>query len=261
MSQTSYSTELGKSIAGGFAEQLSNEVQTRIVPAAGASVGYGLAVESLAGGDYRIKPYVGGKVSGVVARDLNNDDQDGEYEALSEVPVLTNGSIWVKVDDDVTPSSAVFVRKAVEAEVFTVTWDADFVTGNTINGSVGGEAIAAVPFDTNHSTTLTNLATAIQNLANVATATVTGARQITITGATAGVSLSPTTNFTVTGGASQAVDTPANVTGPTASATLGIFRADADDVGNGATAVALTSAKFLTTASAGGLAALRVNLP
>lgn len=261
MSQTTYSDSLTPSIAGGIAEQLSNEIVTRMVPDNGDAVGYGLAVEYESSGDAMVKPYVGGKVTGVVVRDLGNDDEDGEYEELEEVPVLTNGVIWVHVDDDVTPSDAVFVRSAVEAEVFTVSFDIDFVASNVINGNVDGEAIAPVTFATDQATTIALLAAAIQALTNVVTATVTDTKEITVTGATAGAALAATSAFTATLGVSQPVDTIAVVTGPTASGVLGTFRADADDVGNGATAIALTSSKFLTSASAGGLAALRVNLP
>lgn len=262
MSQQSYSLDLTQSIAGGIAQGLSNEVQTRKIPSGGDSVGYGLAVEFKTGGDDHVKPYVGGKVSGVIVRDLASEVSDGLYAEPSEVPVLTNGVIWVPVDGDVTPSDPVFVRSAIEPEVFTVTWDGDFVVGNLVSANVGGVSVESLlHFDTDQATTIANVAAAIALLSNVATAVVTGAREITITGAEDSVALAATSAFGVSLGASQASDTIAVVTGPTSGADLGAFRADDDDVGNGATAVALTSANFMTSASAGGLAALRINLP
>lgn len=88
----------------------------------------------------------------------------------------------------------------------TLNFSADFVAGNTINLLINGVAITAVPFNTNHATTLADLASAISAHAAVATATVTGARQITVPGLTVGTQL-VFTGILVTGGASQAVGT------------------------------------------------------
>ena len=85
-----------------------------------------------------------------------------------------------------------------------VIWNADFVTGNTINGKVNGVSIAPVPFNTDQATTAADLATAIQALPDVTSAVVDPLdatdRTILVTGDT--ISLS---NFIVTGGASQAI--------------------------------------------------------
>lgn len=59
-------------------------------------------------------------------------------------------------------------------------FDADFVTGNTIDLKVNGVAIAQVPFDTDQATTKANLITAIDNLDNIL-AEDGGARAIDIT--------------------------------------------------------------------------------
>lgn len=79
-------------------------------------------------------------------------------------------------------------------------FDADFVTSNVIDLDVNGVAITSVPFNTNHATTLADLAAEIDGLDDI-TATVTGAREITVVGANIAVVLE---NIAVTGGASQA---------------------------------------------------------
>lgn len=91
-------------------------------------------------------------------------------------------------------------------ETFTITFNADFVTGNVINGTFDGDLMDAVAFDTNHTTTLENLAAEIQTLASIFKATVTGARQITCIGLDTGEDIT-LVGPTVTGGASQAVAT------------------------------------------------------
>lgn len=97
------------------------------------------------------------------------------------------------------------------AKVDTLTFNIDFVTGNTINYRINGVAQTPVNFNTDHATTLTNLATAIQAHALIATATVTGPRQITVTAQTPGIPFT-ISEVLVTGGASQPVATIANVT-------------------------------------------------
>ncbi|NIQ92440.1 MAG: hypothetical protein GWN93_27045 [Deltaproteobacteria bacterium] len=85
-----------------------------------------------------------------------------------------------------------------------LTFDADFVTGNAINGKIAGSAITPVPFNTTHAQTLSDLAAEIQSDALITTAAVTGAREITVTSAAAG-SPGPLSDFVVTGGATQPV--------------------------------------------------------
>lgn len=59
-------------------------------------------------------------------------------------------------------------------------FDADFVNGNVIDLDIDGEAIASVPFNADQATTMSDLAVAIQAKDQIASATVTGAREITI---------------------------------------------------------------------------------
>lgn len=92
------------------------------------------------------------------------------------------------------------------AEVTELNFNIDFEASNVINATIQDVAIASVPFDTDHSTTLANLAAAIQASDFVATASVTGAREITVTAQTAGVPVN-LDNVVVTGGTNQAVAT------------------------------------------------------
>lgn len=87
-----------------------------------------------------------------------------------------------------------------------ILFNADFVTGNQIAGSVNAQAWATVAFDTDQATTIEALADEISKLPGILKALVTGAREITVTGAHGGVDL-VFVGPTVTGGASQAVAT------------------------------------------------------
>lgn len=90
------------------------------------------------------------------------------------------------------------------SEVITLTLNADLITGNKVNGSINGEAITEVDFDTDHATTMTALAAAIAALDGV-TASVTAARVITVVVANQdGLA----EDFLVTAGVSQATITP-----------------------------------------------------
>ncbi len=93
--------------------------------------------------------------------------------------------------------------KQLVPHIQTLTLDADIVTANTVDLKVDAVSIAQVTFTTDHDTTMGLLAQAIQDLSSVETATVTGAREITVTGSTPGA-LIPITDVLIAGGASQA---------------------------------------------------------
>lgn len=101
------------------------------------------------------------------------------------------------------------------AQVQTITFSADLITSNVINGSVDGTALSATTFATDHATTMAAIATKIAATAGVSTATVGGSgnRVITVTAQSAGVPFT-LSGFAVTLGASQAtvaiVETVAN---------------------------------------------------
>lgn len=92
-------------------------------------------------------------------------------------------------------------------DVAALLFDADFVTSNSIIITVNGVATAAVPFNTDHDTTVDDVAAAILALTAVTSVTLTDAtnnREFTIE--TKGVTI--TVSEAVTGGASQATGTP-----------------------------------------------------
>lgn len=90
-----------------------------------------------------------------------------------------------------------------EAHVFTIDFDADFVTGNSIDLTIDGIPVATTAFSSDQATTIAALAANIQLHPNVATATVTDTRQVTVTASILDVLL-VVTALAVTGGASQA---------------------------------------------------------
>lgn len=101
-----------------------------------------------------------------------------------------------------------------EAHVLTIDFDIDFVTANLIDLTIDGIPVTQTPFDTNQTTTINNLAANILAHTSVATATVTGARQITVTSSILDVLL-VITALAVTGGASQAVGVVTTLIDPT----------------------------------------------
>jgi len=105
----------------------------------------------------------------------------------------------------------VALRDTAVAMVQTLTFDGDLVTSSTVSGTVGGTAITPVAFTTNHNTTMTALAAAIQASSLVATATVTGPREITVTAQTAGLPCT-LSSFVSTGGATNPTATIATTT-------------------------------------------------
>lgn len=263
MAQLTYPASMTTGASGDIGEIDSGNIVTRFVADGESDISFGRAVETdAAGGDSNCKLYEGGKLVGVAIRDRAKSDKTDGYVGPVELPVMSSGTVWVEVDSDVATDDDVYVRESVEPEVFTVTWDGDFVASNKINGTVGGLDIAEVTFTSDQATTIAAVAAAIAALTDkVASATVTDTREITVTGAVDGEDLSTDADFTVTLGASQAVDTEANVTGPSDGTDLGIFRADDDDVGSGANAVQVTRARFVTSANKGGVALLEINLP
>jgi hypothetical protein len=94
-------------------------------------------------------------------------------------------------------------------QVFTIDFDVDFVTGNLINGNVGG-VLTTVPFAVDQATTIAALAKEIQKKASIFKARVTEPdpqnpvfRQITCKVNGNGLSI-PAPTLIVTGGATQA---------------------------------------------------------
>lgn len=94
-------------------------------------------------------------------------------------------------------------RDTAVAQVQTLNFSGDLVTGNTVDMDVQGVALATITFASDNATTMAALAAALQALPSIATAAVTGSNEITVTAAVAGVAVA-ITGIVVAGGASQA---------------------------------------------------------
>lgn len=262
MSQTTYSNDLPIASPGLIGDGAT--VLTRKTGSATIQPGRGLIAESgVAGGVVlpSANTDVISGVSGYNPRRENAASGDNPYADNEVFPFVVEGPVAVKVEEAVTTDDDVYVRVDGEVEVFTITWDGNFVTSNTINGSINGVAISEVTFTSDQATTIAAVAAAIEALDTVDTAEVTDTNEITVTGATKGLDISTNATFTVAAGAGQADDTIANVSGPSTGTEAGLFRTDDDDVGNGALAVQVASARYLTNASAGEAAWILLNLP
>jgi hypothetical protein len=89
-----------------------------------------------------------------------------------------------------------------QPEIIILNFSADFVSGNVITMAIDLETTAPVTYTTSHANTLQLFARALQDTNNIFKALVTGPRQITITGATNGVTYTIFSPI-ITGGVSQ----------------------------------------------------------
>ncbi|MBI4449042.1 hypothetical protein HY641_03385 [Candidatus Woesearchaeota archaeon] len=92
-------------------------------------------------------------------------------------------------------------RSAENYQTVKILYDADFVTGNHISMNINGIDVA-VDFQVDQATTMSALATEIEDLGDVETCTVSGARELTLVCAYAATEL-VITQIVVTGGVDQ----------------------------------------------------------
>lgn len=260
MSQTSYSLTTDEAVAGQLAYiGAPYTALTYVNPV--DEIRFGTAVQKITGDENGIERVdeIGADIVGVALRDttIPTDEATVEnaYPADGPVAVLRRGQVRVIVDDDVTPDDDVYIRICDTLSVQTITFDGDFVTSNSIACSVNGTALTATAFNTDHNTTIAALAAKIEATSPVLTATTPGggSRVITVTSSNADA---VTFVITVTGGASQAVDTVAVTTAGVEGTDQGVFRADSDSN----TAIAMSTARFLTSGSSGDYVILDVNI-
>lgn len=107
---------------------------------------------------------------------------------LQEVPGVTSVIIFENVNMTQTP--------------IQFTFSGPFVTGNSIVPTIDGNNLPAVPFTTNHLTTITNLAQELQNQPEIATAVVSGSGNLVLT-LTMEEYEDVEVSFLITGGATQ----------------------------------------------------------
>jgi len=153
-------------------------------------------------------------------------------------------------DDDINYGRGV-VKGSSDNNVKNITnaqavldFDADFVTGNTIDLKVNGVSIAQVPFNTDQATTKADLVTAIDNLVNV-TATNTASITITIV-IDDGLSNADITDVIVAGGASQAGFTITVATIDTLASVVADRKSQPDTIGGSDKYFAGDQVKILT---------------
>lgn len=191
---------------------------------------------------------------GFAVRQANNEG-NVTFADEDTVGVLAEGQIYVKVEENMTPLSDVYIRYAEVAQRSAVTFDAEFVTSNTIDLKINGVAITQVPFNTDSDTTLSDLATQIQANANVATATaVPASNTVNIVAASEAVDIE-VTEIVVAGGASQANGTFSVVSDSHPATDAGQVRPDADNT----SAAALSKARIIEGATKGNIAVLAID--
>lgn len=156
-----------------------------------------------------------------MANDGQHDYQYGDQGNIGRLPLGSFMGMEYDADGSYIAGEAlaygdpVFARPGAVDKVYlphlnkaVTTFNADFVSLNSIATLINGGAVAAVVFATDHATTLAALAAAITADADMIalgiSASVTGARELTIV---SNQSIDLDVNFTVTLGASQATDT------------------------------------------------------
>jgi len=101
-----------------------------------------------------------------------------------------------------------------EAHILRLSFSSDFVSGNSISGSVNIVSFSTISFTTDHATTMTLLKQSIQNLESVLMVKSVDSRTIDVYGKNPGVTL--TALISITGGVSQATITQTTQLSPEA---------------------------------------------
>lgn len=170
---------------------------------------------------------------------------NGAYPINESVAVMRQGSIYVELEEDMTPDDAVFVRYAGKAQRQTITFSAEFVTANVINLKIDGVAMTPITFVDTHANMMTAIAAQILlDFPQIDTCTKAG-NVITITGANIGVDFI-VSDVIVTLGATRPTAVIAETIASIANTERGKIRKDTDNT----TAVAATNMEI----SANGLA-------
>lgn len=183
-----------------------------------------MAVLNVITGNINIETIVGS--ASTVTTDTTDNWADGETKDL-EVDVDATGAVTYSINGSAPTVTAAYsftsgltvlpffylLHDSTNTNV--INFSLDFVAGNSIVATIDSVPLAAVLFNADQATTIADLAIAIALDSHVASATVTGARQITVVFNVGGAN---TVNSVVTsGGLQQAVATFVR----TADATLG----------------------------------------
>lgn len=253
--QLSYSLNTSEGKAGliAYAAGQPKVVDSYNNPVDEIPFGRGVAKVSGADGQCELPDGSGADMLGVAV--IDSATEGATYLPLSAVGVLRRGAIYVQVEEAVTSDDDVYVRHTGKAQVQTIVFSGNIITGNTISIDVDGVTITQA-FDTNNATTVAALAAKIQAEPSVSTASSNGTDTITVTAAVQGTDV-VLDNEGITGGVSQATITITETTAGIAAADRGLFRTDSDS----STALQITAARWIQGASAGGYAILDLNLP
>lgn len=173
-----------------------------------------------------------------------------QYPDKSVISAIMRGRVYVSPEQDVLPTDPVYVRFAARKERYTIVFDADLITGNTVEGEIAGVSIS-VPFNTDHATTMADLETAVEAVPGVLSATVGGSGNRTLTVVSDADTELEYGEFEVTGGASQAGVVVTKVAYMATADEAGRFCKDASlDESAAATAAALPNSAFVYSALA-----------
>lgn len=137
MSQTDYSMSQDVAVAGQLYGVGPHTILTYNNPV--DTILFGLAVAKVSGDANGVeKPDSSGAViAGVAVRDPSleyDPDAENQFEALSDVPVLRRGQVYVYCEEAVTPDDAVFVRHTANGPLT--------ILGAFRNDNDGGNALA-----------------------------------------------------------------------------------------------------------------------
>lgn len=173
------------------------------------------------------------------------------YSTTDTVNVMTNGVVYMTTNfaasaddtafiDAYTPTGKGQATPVVAATV--ITFDADFVASNTINGTVNGEAIVQVTYATSHAATFAAVVASIET--EIGT----------------GLSI-PASQFSVVGNAVARTIVIQGIPNITAASIVVAAGASQAGVTIAKTTNVSTGGKFRTSAAASGLAAVEINQP
>jgi len=144
-------------------------------------------------------------LDGATGRDEETDAElrTRRAQSLALIGASTVEAIKTQILQNVDSVTActVYENDTSDADTIVVEFDINFVTGNSIVPRVNGSDMTAVPFNTDQATTMADLASRFESHANIATATVTAAREITILAETSEYVI--VNAVTTTGGTSQ----------------------------------------------------------
>ena len=91
-----------------------------------------------------------------------NDGLAPNYSVNNLTSVATSGRYYVLAESDVTVSDDVFVRFVNKSKIVTISYDADFQEGDTVNIIINGATIGTA-WDTDNATTYAEIDTALTN--------------------------------------------------------------------------------------------------